>query len=89
MVDKVFNFDWRVKSKAWKVAEVSCNDDLTKFCNHKRKIIALATLQNSQSMQVPINCQEEKDTVNEKEETADQGSTPVVSTPSKTTKKGT
>ena len=48
LVDKVFNFDVCVMSRQWTVDDVNCAEDLTKLCNHKRKIIAMATLQNSQ-----------------------------------------
>ena len=33
----------QVASKQWNSNEISVNDDLTKLCNHKRKIIAMAT----------------------------------------------
>ncbi len=47
-VDKVFNFDANIASKQWSSDNVSWNDDLgTKLCNHKRKIIAMATFHNT------------------------------------------
>ena len=56
LVDKVFNFSPYVSSKEWTASsnEVMCNDDLTKLCNHKRKIIAMATLQSSASLSQTI-----------------------------------
>lgn len=48
LLDKVFNFDICVMSRQWTVDDVNCAEDLTKLCNHKRKIVAMATLQNSQ-----------------------------------------
>ncbi|CAI9735176.1 mucin-3A methyl-CpG-binding domain 5 [Octopus vulgaris] len=48
LVDKVFNFDVSVVSRQWTVNDVNCAEDLTKLCNHKRKIIAMATFQSSQ-----------------------------------------
>ncbi|XP_033127335.1 uncharacterized protein LOC117125068 isoform X2 [Anneissia japonica] len=47
MVERVFNFDCKVKGKIRLAEDVIKDSDLTKLCNHKRKIIAMATLQNS------------------------------------------
>ncbi|XP_078580682.1 uncharacterized protein LOC144864473 isoform X1 [Branchiostoma floridae x Branchiostoma japonicum] len=54
-VNKVFNFDPGVLVRHRSAEEVkSCQaeDDLTKLCNHKRKILAMATL-----MEPPVNTQ--------------------------------
>ncbi|XP_069120369.1 methyl-CpG-binding domain protein 5-like [Argopecten irradians] len=48
MVEKVFNFDITIQSRQWTL-DVHCAEDLTKLCNHKRKIIAMATYQNSRT----------------------------------------
>ena len=48
-MEKVFNFDPFVNGKLWTVDDVS-TEDLTKLCIHKRKIIAMATFQRSQSI---------------------------------------
>ena len=48
-VDKTFSFNPQVTSRPWRVPEdhVTLTGDLTKLCNHKRKLVAMATLQNS------------------------------------------
>ncbi|XP_067131081.1 uncharacterized protein [Centruroides vittatus] len=50
IIDRVFNFNPSIFSKPWNVADFSWND-ATKLCNHKRKIIAMATFQNSTNLQ--------------------------------------
>lgn len=50
IIDRVFNFNPSIISKPWNVADFSWND-ATKLCNHKRKIIAMATFQNSTNLQ--------------------------------------
>ncbi|XP_033732890.1 uncharacterized protein LOC117322222 [Pecten maximus] len=50
MVEKVFNFDMTIQSRQWTL-DVHCAEDLTKLCNHKRKIIAMATFHNSRTFQ--------------------------------------
>ena len=50
-VEKSFNFNPHVASQQWSPDKMSCNEDLTKLCNHKRKIMAMVTLQNSASLQ--------------------------------------
>ncbi|XP_066300489.1 methyl-CpG-binding domain protein 5-like isoform X1 [Branchiostoma lanceolatum] len=55
LVNKVFNFDPGMMVRHRSAEEVkSCQaeDDLTKLCNHKRKILAMATL-----MEPPVNTQ--------------------------------
>ncbi|CAH1773612.1 unnamed protein product [Owenia fusiformis] len=51
LVEKVFNFDPGVISRQWTPEDVNNMDDvidgLTKLCNHRRKIIAMATFQNN------------------------------------------
>ncbi|XP_023313240.1 nuclear receptor coactivator 6 isoform X3 [Anoplophora glabripennis] len=42
--DSVFNFDPKVVSKPWVLSPDTNTGDLTKLCNHKRKIIAMASL---------------------------------------------
>ena len=49
LVGKVFNFDVGVPARSWTM-EVDSAEDMTKLCNHKRKIIAMATFQSSKSM---------------------------------------
>ncbi|KAK6183027.1 hypothetical protein SNE40_010581 [Patella caerulea] len=51
LVDKVFNFDVCVVGQQWNVEDVTCSQDLSKLCNHNRKIIAMARFQHSQSVQ--------------------------------------
>lgn len=46
MLNKVFNFNPMATTKCWNVNDLSWNDP-TKLCNHKRKIAAMATFQNS------------------------------------------
>ncbi|KAG8197904.1 hypothetical protein JTE90_020283 [Oedothorax gibbosus] len=46
MLNKVFNFNPLAATKSWSVNDLSWNDP-TKICNHKRKLAALATFQNS------------------------------------------
>lgn len=52
-MNKIFNFNPDVTSKVWTVADVSCNNDITKLCTHKPKIAAMATLQRSTSSYQP------------------------------------
>ncbi|XP_071943581.1 uncharacterized protein [Antedon mediterranea] len=44
IVDKVFNFDCKVTAKVRLAEDVIRDSDLTKLCNHKRKVIAMASL---------------------------------------------
>lgn len=46
MLNKVFNFNPMATTKSWNVSDLSWNDP-TKLCNHKRKIVAMATFRNS------------------------------------------
>lgn len=46
MLNKVFNFNPMATTKCWNVSDLSWNDP-TKLCNHKRKIVAMATFRNS------------------------------------------
>lgn len=46
MLNKVFNFNPMATTKCWTVNDLSWNDP-TKLCNHKRKIVAMATFRNS------------------------------------------
>lgn len=46
---KVFNFNPAVQSKAWALTD-SCWNDASKLCIHKRKTVAMATFQNSTSL---------------------------------------
>lgn len=46
MLNKVFNFNPMATTKCWNVNDLSWNDP-TKLCNHKRKIVAMATFRNS------------------------------------------
>ncbi|EEZ98164.1 methyl-CpG-binding domain protein 5 isoform X2 [Tribolium castaneum] len=43
--DNTFNFDPKVASKPWTLSPDTNTGDLTKLCNHKRKIIAMASLE--------------------------------------------
>ncbi|GAB6019249.1 methyl-CpG binding domain protein 5 [Chamberlinius hualienensis] len=45
-VSKVFNFDPEVGSRGWSAGDVS-STNLATLCNHKRKTVAMATLQQS------------------------------------------
>lgn len=47
IVERTFNFDPAVEGRTWSMEDVSCSEDLTKLCTHKRKVLALATFQNS------------------------------------------
>ncbi|XP_070536571.1 LOW QUALITY PROTEIN: methyl-CpG-binding domain protein 5-like [Ptychodera flava] len=47
VVHKIFNFDVNVLSKQRTTEDLKKDDALTNLCNHKRKIIAMATLQSS------------------------------------------
>jgi hypothetical protein len=49
LINKVFNFDIGILSKMWTL-DVDCPEDLTKLCNHKRKVIAMATFHSSYSL---------------------------------------
>ena len=51
LLDRVFHFDPSRPSKPWSPADIKYADDVTKLCSHKRKIIAMATFQNTTSMQ--------------------------------------
>lgn len=53
LISKVFNFDPSALAKSWSVTDFSWNDP-TKLCNHKRKIVAMATFQNSTNPQATI-----------------------------------
>ncbi|XP_075708104.1 methyl-CpG-binding domain protein 6 [Rhinoderma darwinii] len=44
---KVFNFDARAVVKRRSAEDVKAEEDMTKLCNHRRKIVALATLYKS------------------------------------------
>ncbi|XP_069614664.1 methyl-CpG-binding domain protein 6 [Ranitomeya imitator] len=44
---KVFNFDPRAVVKRRSAEDVKAEEDMTKLCNHRRKIVALATLYKS------------------------------------------
>ena len=47
VVPRVFNFDPKVPSRSRTVQEAMSDGALTKLCNHKRKVIAMAVLQHS------------------------------------------
>ncbi|XP_072020205.1 LOW QUALITY PROTEIN: uncharacterized protein [Amphiura filiformis] len=47
IVPRVFNFDPKVPSRSRTVQEAMSDGALTKLCNHKRKVIAMAALQQS------------------------------------------
>ncbi|KAL5010176.1 hypothetical protein ScPMuIL_012481 [Solemya velum] len=49
VVENVFNFDVTLQTKQWTI-DVSCSQDLTNFCNHKRKTIAMATFHGTKSV---------------------------------------
>ena len=51
LVKKVFNFHPLAVCKQWSVDDIKPNDDLTKLCNHKKKIEAMAMFQNTTSLQ--------------------------------------
>ncbi|XP_060063180.1 serine-rich adhesin for platelets-like [Ylistrum balloti] len=53
LVEKVFSFDITIQSRQWTL-DVHCAEDLTKLCNHKRKIIAMATFHNSRTFQTSL-----------------------------------
>ncbi|XP_035219299.1 uncharacterized protein LOC118192418 [Stegodyphus dumicola] len=46
ILKRVFNFNPMATTKCWNVNDLSWNDP-TKLCNHKRKIVAMATFRNS------------------------------------------
>ena len=47
LIEKVFNFEPHIASRPWCADHVNLNDDLTKLCEHKRKIVAMAKFQMS------------------------------------------
>ena len=47
LVDRSFNWDPTLPSKEWTSDEILMKDDLTKLCNHKRKITAMAALHHN------------------------------------------
>jgi hypothetical protein len=47
MVNKTFNFDVAVDSKPWCLENTKSSEDLMNLCNHRRKIISMATFHNS------------------------------------------
>ena len=47
IVERTFNFDPTVEGRVWSMEDVTCSGDLTKLCNHKRKVLALAAFQSS------------------------------------------
>lgn len=47
VVSKTFNFDVSVESAKWSLELTKSSEDLTNLCNHRRKIISMATLQSS------------------------------------------
>jgi hypothetical protein len=52
VVGNVFNFDSTVSSKPWSNDDVVTTTELgTKLCNHKRKILAMAALQTTATLQ--------------------------------------
>ena len=48
LVEKVFNFDLSVSSMQWTVNQTKL-EDIGKLCNHRRKIVALASFQQNRS----------------------------------------
>ncbi|XP_054724058.1 uncharacterized protein LOC129234169 [Uloborus diversus] len=48
-LNQVFSFNPLVTTKSWNVNDLSWNDP-TKLCNHKRKIVAMATFRNSSNL---------------------------------------
>lgn len=69
IIRKVFNFDPTIQSKPYDVDEARNNNE-TKLCSHKRKIIALATYKQSTELIVEAErCQNElkKQLINENE----------------------
>ncbi|XP_055995482.1 uncharacterized protein LOC125645798 isoform X2 [Ostrea edulis] len=47
IVNKTFNFDISVESKSWRLEQTKSSEDLMNLCNHRRKIISMATFHNS------------------------------------------
>ncbi|XP_017768583.1 PREDICTED: methyl-CpG-binding domain protein 5-like, partial [Nicrophorus vespilloides] len=62
--DSVFNFDPKIISKPWTLSPDTNTGDLTKLCNHKRKIIAMASLgckpPDPASNKLPKDCNKKK-----------------------------
>ena len=52
IVERTFLFDHEVDSKHLCADEVRCDSDLTNLCNHKRKIVAMATFHHSAGLQM-------------------------------------
>lgn len=48
-INKVFNFDVGILSRMWTL-DVDCPQDLTKLCNHKRKMMAMAAFHSNFSV---------------------------------------
>jgi len=51
LVSKTFNFDPEVVSTEWSADSIGNNDSLNSLCNHKWKMIAMATLQTTSILQ--------------------------------------
>ncbi|XP_052092246.1 uncharacterized protein LOC127728680 [Mytilus californianus] len=49
LINKVFNFDVGILSRMWTL-DIDCPKDLTKLCNHKRKMIAMAAFHTNYSI---------------------------------------
>lgn len=47
VVSKTFNFDVSVESTKWSLELTKSSEDLTNLCNHRRKIINMASFQSS------------------------------------------
>ncbi|KAJ8349812.1 hypothetical protein SKAU_G00249420 [Synaphobranchus kaupii] len=54
ILHKVFNFSPGAAVKQRTAEDVKADEDVTKHCNHKRKIIAVATLHKSATPMVPL-----------------------------------
>lgn len=47
VVAKTFNFDTSLESRPWSLEQTNSSEDLTNLCNHRRKIINMASFQKS------------------------------------------
>lgn len=54
VVDQVFVFDPDIDSRHLCADDVRCDMDMTNLCNHKRKIVAMATFQHSTGLQMSL-----------------------------------
>ena len=54
IAEKVFVFDQEVTSKHNCVSDVRSHSDMTNLCNHKRKIIAMATFHQSTGLHMNL-----------------------------------